>query len=183
MSEYAEIMEEFEDALAPDIFSDPSNPTEVQAQTEFTPTTDEQFEWAMRKRSRANAEIAALNEHMERELYELRQAFGRRIAKHQRTADFFTGMIERGIEAVEPDAKGKQTVNTVVGTIYVRHSEHFEWPEDSDLIAWAKSNLPDAVKVKESPDKTAIKAHVKATGEVPAGLTITAVTSTVIKEA
>jgi hypothetical protein len=178
----AEIMEEFEDALAPDIFSDPNGPGDVNEQDRFIPTTDAQFEWALRKKARAEKQSRELAAHMAHEMALLKAAFEKRIAEHERSAAFFADMIERGVMAMEPDSKGKRTVKTVAGTAYTRTTEHFEWPADDALVSWAKSHLPEAVKVKESPDKAALKAHVKATGELPEGLTVEPRVSVVIKE-
>ncbi|MEI6724586.1 MAG: host-nuclease inhibitor Gam family protein [Actinomycetes bacterium] len=185
MTDYAEIMEEFEDSLSPlDAETLAIEMREGDALPDrFTPTTDQQFEWALRKRARAITKRDELQAALEAELYQLNKAFDRRIAEHANTAAFFTDMVERGIEAMEPDDKGKRTVKTVAGTVYTRTAEHFDWPDDEMLVGWAREHLPEAVRVKESPDRTALKTHVKETGEVPDGVTVESVTTVVIKSA
>ena len=37
-------------------------------------------------------------------------------------------------------------------------------------VTWARAELPAAVRVAEDVDKAAIKAHIKATGEIPDGV-------------
>ena len=167
-----EVLEEFEDDLAP-----------AGANESFTPTTEAEFEWALRKRARSSAKLREMYAAKEFELERLARAFDKRIEAEQRTADFFTAMIERGVEALEPDAKGKRGVKTVAGTVYTRTTEHFEWPDGDVLVAFAKASIPEAVIVSERADKALIKAHIKETGEAPEGLSVTPQTTVVIKEA
>lgn len=202
MTDYPEIMEAFEDSLAPvwaqgaadawatslevadDAGVDPEAVFRDHPEVErFAPTTDAEFEWALRKRARSSAKADDLREHMNDELHKLRSMFERLIVEQERSVNLFTDMIERGIRAMEPDSKGKRTVKTVAGTVYTRTADHFIWPADDELVAWAKANLADAVRVKESPDKVLIKAHVKSTGEVPDGLVVESLTTVVIKGA
>lgn len=169
----AEVLDEFDEATTPDGIADEA----------WYPTTDADFEWCQRKRLRAMArseEIAALRDE---QVAKLTAAFDRRIAQADADATRFTLLIETGVRKVEPDGKGKRSVKAPGVTAYIRHSQQFVWPEEGDLLAWAKDTDPTLVRVKESPDKTAIKAYVKETGDAPAGLLIQPTESVVIKEA
>jgi hypothetical protein len=56
---------------------------------------------------------------------------------------------------------------TPEGTAYFRTTTARVWPENALLVAWAKENLPEAIRTKEEPDKRLIADHVKRTGECP----------------
>lgn len=146
----------------------------------YVPATDAEFEWAMRKRARALRKAEELAQHMAYEVELLTKAFRKRIDEQRDTADFFTDMIERGIEAIEPDSKGRRSVKTVVGTCYTQTKEHIDWGDEDALTEWATAN--NCVRVKKSPDKVAIKNHIHTTGEVPPGVSVGDRTTVVIRE-
>lgn len=195
-----EIYEELEDALAPewateaaaawenaravadDAGCDPE-PIYHEQSDRFIPTTDAEYEWAMRKRAKAMKDAAEIEQQRDFEMDFIRRAFDRRINERKQTAAFFTDMIERAVEALPPDSKGKRTVKTVVGTAYTRTAPSFKWPDEMVLVAWAKEHQPDALRVKESTDKAELKARIKATGEVPEGVVVEPKTTVIIKEA
>lgn len=181
MEAYDDIMDEFTDALAP-VPAEELNAYfaawEGEGDNRFTPETDEQFEWAMRKRSRLLRKAQDLTAARDHELDLLRRAFDKRIATEQHAADFFADMIVRGV------TERGEKVGTVAGTAYPRAAERFDWPEDSALVTWCRANgHDDLVRVKESPDKTGLKKLVKECGEAIDGLTITKPVTVVIKEA
>lgn len=165
-----DIFEEFEDSLAP---AEPER---------FTPSTDAEFEWAQRKRKRHIDKAEALKVHMDYELELLRKAFTRRITEQENGAAFFTEMIERGIEALEPDAKGRKAVKTVVGSIGIVTRKKYHWPADEVLVEWAEKHDEALVRVKKEPDKNGIKKYIKEHGVVPDGLEIVQTESVVIKD-
>jgi hypothetical protein len=138
----------------------------------FVPTTDAAFEWALLKRARALAKVNEIEERKAVEVGLLAREFDKLAASEKADADFFEDMIRRGMEAKEPDDKGKRTVKTVAGTVYVRTSEHIEWTPDVELVAWCKANAPEAVIVFEKPDKKALKERIHTTGELPDGVTV-----------
>lgn len=185
-----EIMDEYDDADAPEGFSaelvrfagDIETADEVGADASamtamrerFALTEPEHFDWAARKLARAQAEKKRYEAWLADERYKLEQAFGRRIASAERDIEFFDGMIRFAVENLEPDAKGKRAIKTPHLTACVTVTKHYEWPADEALIEWARAQgHAEFVRVKESPDKVAIKAHVKETGETPDGLEVT----------
>lgn len=145
----------------------------------FALTTPEAFDWAARKLAKAQHEVARLEEWKQSEAWKLAQAFDRRIKIAQHDVDHLDGMIRFAVEALEPDAKGKQSIKTPHLTATVVRREHFEWPADDELVAWAESYTaePGLLHTKVTPDKTAIKKYVKATGDAPDGLEVTTVAS------
>jgi len=182
---YDEVMEGFEDDLAPMSAEDlDTERREGDALPDrFVPKTDDQFEWALLKRHRAMAKAKEIRERRDEELRMLSMRFEKLIATEQATADFFTDMIERGIAVKEPDEKGKKTVRTVAGTVWVQHGEHIEWPADDALVAWCKANAPEAVIVFEKPDKKALKERIHTTGDLPDGVSVEKRETTVIRDA
>lgn len=189
MTELAEILADYDDADAPDgldvatelaaIERAMDNPEADTPEREpFRLTEPEHYDWAGRKLARAQAEVERLEAWKADELYKLTRAFDVKIAVHQRDAAFFDAMIRASVLGMEPDAKGKRKVSAPHLSASVTHREHWEWPEDDALVAWAREQDPiTLVRVKTTPDKTAIKSYVKNTGATPDGLTITTVES------
>ena len=66
------------------------------------------------------------------------------------------------------DASGIRKQATPEGTVYLASRTKTTYPEDAPLVAWSKEHGV-TVRVKESPDKKAVLAHVERTGEAPAG--------------
>jgi hypothetical protein len=66
-------------------------------------------------------------------------------------------------------AHGLKNVATPAGTAYQKRVVTRTWPADDVLVAWAKSNLPAAIRLKEEPDKRLLADHLVRTGEVVPG--------------
>jgi hypothetical protein len=145
----------------------------------FALTEPEHFEWAARKLARIRAQKARIEDEGAEQVYKLQALIAQRVKPLERDEDFFDGLIRAAVEALPADAKGKQAIKTLHLTASVTHREHFEWPEDDALVAWAHTtdSKYDLTRVKETPDKVAIKSYVKATGEAPDGLVIESVAS------
>jgi phage host-nuclease inhibitor protein Gam len=74
----------------------------------------------------------------------------------------------------ETDGKKERSVRLLSGTVGFRRNPSSVEITDADaLLAWAKENTPNAVKVVESVGKTPIKAHIEETGEVVPGVEYT----------
>lgn len=141
------------------------------------PTDEASFEWALRHRNKAASEADRVRRLRDYELQLLASKFDRRIWAAETEAAFFADMVTRGIEARDPS---ERKVATVLGTVSTRTTQHFEWPDDDALVAWARAVLPDAVRVKVSADKVAIKTYIAATGDAPDGLTVEPRTTVVL---
>jgi len=72
----------------------------------------------------------------------------------------------------EDDPKLK-TMKLPHGTLKMRAQQPQYEYDESLMLPWAKKNLPEAVVVKESVSKTPVKKHIKETGEMVPGVTIT----------
>lgn len=92
---------------------------------------------------------------------------------HEKRIEWLLGHAEAGLrEFVEREIAGKKerSVTLLSGRIGFRKSpDALEITEQDTVMEWCKANLPDAIKVVESVQKTPIKQHVKATGEIPPG--------------
>lgn len=68
----------------------------------------------------------------------------------------------------------KKSVDFMIGSVGWRlRPDSVAWPETDDgLLAWCRENLPAAVVVNESVDKTALKKHILTTGELPPGCSV-----------
>ena len=56
---------------------------------------------------------------------------------------------------------------------FKKQQDHYEWPDDeTELVEWCLENDVNCL-VKTSIDKLSIKKHIRDTGEVPPGVTIT----------
>lgn len=72
-------------------------------------------------------------------------------------------------------------VQTPAGTAYRRVVTTKHWPEEDVLLAWATAYLPAAVRTNREPDKKLIGEHIRTTGEVPDGYTLTVETRLYVK--
>ena len=62
----------------------------------------------------------------------------------------------------------RKSINLPAGTVGFRHSAaRLIVDHDSDVIAWAKTNCPDAITTVEKLSRAALKEHFEQTGELP----------------
>jgi hypothetical protein len=173
----AEIMDDFTDALAPewageaavcwaaaqneaaDAGSDPDAMFREIYADRFTPTDEAQMEWCLRKRSKAMHDADALQKQMDYEVQALTEAFRKHIRKADVEAAFWDDMAARGILATEPDSKGKRTMRTIVGTIFVTRRKAMHLPDDNDALLALGAALN--VEPRMAPDKSGIKAALE----------------------
>jgi len=68
---------------------------------------------------------------------------------------------------------GEKSCATPYGTAFIRKSTTTVWPEDGVILEWVKAQpgdvRPQLLRTKESPDKTAIKDYMKASGRTVPG--------------
>ena len=173
-----DIAREFEDAMRPADFADDDR---TQA---WQPRDENAVDWCLLKRANALARIERINVAKAAALYELAALYDRRITAERATADYFElTAIDALARIAEPDKRGKRSLKLPHGTVYEVAREHIAWPDDDALVGWCTAHLPMARKVKYAPDKAALKAHMKATGEVPDGVEVGTVTTIQIREA
>ena len=115
--------------------------------------------WAIRQ-------IEKLIVQYEKQDAESRQFYSDRKAAAQARIDFVKASIHAWLRNHD-----LQRLATPNGTAYFRTCKLKYWPNDEALLGWAEAHLPEAIRVRREPDKQAITAHAKATGEVPDGYT------------
>ncbi len=81
------------------------------------------------------------------------------------------------VESVTKDRiawSGKKSFNWLGGVCsFKKQQDQYEWPDnETELISWCNANNVN-FNTRLTIDKKAIKDHIKATGEVPPGVTVT----------
>lgn len=90
----------------------------------------------------------------------------------ERAQNYFNDQLQ-GFVLTETKDKKTRSVKLLNGTIGFRHNpDKLEVEDELAALEWAKAQLPEAVCVKESLDKSIAKEHIKSTGEVPDGCTL-----------
>ena len=139
-----------------------------------------QVPWNYRLATRKDAAfVVGAIQMVDRQVEDLRRQHGIEIGKLARLSAFWRTHYGAAIEAVVKAelvaAGGKSiTLNTGVGPKptragYRKAPAKLDVTDEDAALAWAKENMPEAVKVKESVLKTPLKNHVEATSEVPPG--------------
>ncbi len=130
----------------------------------FRVTDDGAATWAMKKAREAMQrleEVRRIAEHEATLVEEWR--FGQ-STEPQREYDYFCGLLIEYAAGQRAEADRK-SISTPWGTVKSRASAD-KWAVDEDqLLPWAKANLPEAVKVKESISLTALKASAALTDD------------------
>ncbi len=125
-------------------------------------------DWALRRIADAEKAQRAAIALAEQQIAQVNAWLEGETAKTQRTIDFFTGHLadyHRDLLAADPKAK---TISLPHGKLVSRVTPDRVEVDEAEVAA-----LPDGMKrVKVEPDKKAILAHVKATGELPVGVTL-----------
>ena len=93
--------------------------------------------------------------------------------KLQRGADFFTCLLQGYFLSSREADPAIKTIKLPHGALKMRAQQPEYTYDDGQLLAWAKESLPTAIVVKESVAKQQVKDHIKETGELPDGVTIT----------
>lgn len=106
--------------------------------TDYVPSTDEQFEYRMRRLMEDQNEIekwTKLKEDQCREAtWAIEQRYGRFIARFQRDADHQRSLIEEGLRRREPDKKGRLKVAVPSGTVYLQRKKKLVLPEEPEKL-------------------------------------------------
>jgi len=129
--------------------------------------------WALRKMAKIKAgmdenEIAAVKEIQR--IVAWKEAEN---AKLQDSLNFFEFLLQGYfLESRKADPTIK-TIKLPHGALKMRTQQPEYTYEDDQLLAWAHVNLPTAIVVKESVAKQQVKDHIKETGEIPDGVSIT----------
>lgn len=141
--------------------------------TRFKIEDKSQASWALKKIAKIIAEKRENEEVANIEIERTKNWLKKENEELERHESFFEFLLhEYHRKELEIDPKSK-TIKLPFGTLKMRTQQPEYLYDDEKLIVWAKNYLPEAVQVKESVLKTPIKKHIKETGEVIDGVTIT----------
>ena len=135
-------------------------------QEAFAVSDQQSAEWTVRKIAEHRRRQREVDELYQAELYRLKKWMEKETEKEQNSILYLESLLIPWAQAQD------KSVSLPSGRVRFRKMPDNFIYDDQAIITWAKKHLPEAVRVKEEPDKAAIKAHVKATGELPDGLTI-----------
>lgn len=138
----------------------------------FKIESKDQAAWALRKMSRIKAEIEENNRVAQAEIDLIVSWRDEENEKLERSISFFESLLhEFFLQLRESDPKLK-TMKLPHGTLKMRKQQPEFQYDEALLLPWVKENLPEALVIKESVSKQAIKKYVIATGEKPPGVEI-----------
>lgn len=138
----------------------------------FKIESKDQAAWALRKMSRIKAEMEENNKVAQAEIERITAWRNEENEKLQRSVSFFESLLHEYFMQLREDDPKLKTVKLPHGSLKMRKQQPEFQYDETQLLPWAKENLPDAVVVKESVAKTPVKKHIQETGEVVPGVTI-----------
>jgi hypothetical protein len=139
----------------------------------FRIETKDQAAWALRKMSRIQAEIEENNRVAQAEIDLIVSWRDEENEKLERSISFFESLLHEFFHSQRESDPKLKTVKLPHGSLKMRAQQPEFQYDETQLLPWAKENLPDAVVVKVSVSKTPVKKHIKETGEMVPGVTIT----------
>jgi phage host-nuclease inhibitor protein Gam len=92
--------------------------------------------------------------------------------KADRDREYFDGLLLGYMNKLRQEDPKLKTVKLPDGELKIRKQQPEYTYDDDQLLAWAKVHYPEYVQVKETVYKPDIKSHIKETGEVVPGVTI-----------
>lgn len=132
-------------------------PEDQEQRERFRIEDKSQAAWALRKMSKIRAEM---DENIMTAQAEIERIVGWRDGENEK--------LQRSV-AFEDDPKLK-TMKLPHGSLKMRKQQPEFQYDETQLLPWAKENLPEAVVVKESVAKTPVKKHIQETGEMVPGV-------------
>lgn len=149
-------MSQFENNLAPEEVSE-----------SFRIQDDRKAEWALGKIREAKEELAKWEAFYGGKLEAIRK-------ETQNTIDYMTFLLQQYFDTQE-----RRVTKTGIEKYSLPSGELIRKPggidyqrEEEPLLAWCEKNLPGAVKVTRKAGWADVKNHIKATGEIPDGVTV-----------
>lgn len=146
-------------------YDSPTDPQPGAAEEErrrFSVSDDSGATWAMRKLAALRQRQAEINTIAEQEY--LRIEAWRHQQTDNLTADinYFTGLLTEYARQ-EREVHGRKSITLPHGTIKSRSgSKRIEVTDEPAFLAWARQHAPTLIRVREEPDKAAIKASFPA---------------------
>lgn len=134
--------------------------------------------WAMRKLATIRDKITANTRLADDEIARVAAWVADVNTPLERDATYFEALLTEYAIRVR-DNEGRKTVSLPFGTVATRATADKVTVDDTTFIPWARDHHPDLLRVKESPDVTALKGMlipgkpVTVDGELIPGITIT----------
>jgi hypothetical protein len=148
-------------------------PEDQEQRERFKIESKDQAIWALRKIAQAKANQDENTQAAQAEIDRIAVWRNEENEKLQRSVSFFESLLHEYFMQLREDDPKLKTVKLPHGSLKMRAQQpQYEYDEDQ-LLPWAKGNLPEAVVVKESIAKTPVKKHIRETGEMVPGVTIT----------
>lgn len=132
----------------------------------FQVSDQQTAEWTVRKIAEHRKRQREVDELLQAELFRLKQWAQRETEKEENSIMYLESLLKPWAQE-----QGK-SISLPSGRVRFRKVPDKFIYDDGKVVSWAIKNLPEAVRWKSEPIKDMIKAHVKATGELPDGLTI-----------
>jgi hypothetical protein len=135
----------------------------------FNVTDLQSAEWTVRKIAEHKRKQADIEAMLAAEIMRLKAWAAKETEGHENSVSYLEGLLLPWYLRQEDTS-----ISLPSGRVRMRKLPDAFVYDNEKVIAWAKVNLPAAVRVTvtEAPDKAAISAHIKATGEMPDGLEI-----------
>lgn len=128
---------------------------------------DRKAEWALGKIREAKEELSKWEAFYGGKLEAIRK-------ETQNTIDYMTFLLQQYFDTQERRVTktGIEKYSLPSGEL-IRKPGGIDYEKDEEkLLAWCEKNLPDAVKVTRKSGWADVKNHIKATGEIPDGVTV-----------
>ena len=154
--------------LAEVLFGD--EPIELESKKEEFQVTDyKSADWCLVQAGKA-ADALAKVEALYREYKAKLDAWREKAVKEAEDTVTKMELFLKPFATKELAGKKKRSFELMNGKMGFRKlPDKVEFDDEEAVVAWAKENLPDAVKVKESVDKRIFLKYVKDGGELPEG--------------
>lgn len=132
----------------------------------FVIQNDQQAEWAMGKIAEARAEIAKWTAFYNEKLRAICDA-------EEGTISYMTGKLQEYFNTQEHRVTktGIHKYALPSGELILKPGGIDYEKDEAMMLAWCEEHLPDAVKVTRKASWADVKNYIKATGEIPEGVT------------
>lgn len=134
---------------------------------EFVIDNDEKADWAVRKIKEHREDAERWDAFYKEQAQKIKDSAQQSIEYLSVALYEYFAMIPH--RATKTQEKYKLPSGELV---LVKEKEDFDRDNDA-LLQWCRDNHPALVRSKEEPDWSAVKAYIKETGELPAGVTPT----------
>ena len=148
-------------------------PEDQEQRERFKIESKDQAIWALRKIAQAKANQDENTQAAQAEIERITAWRNEENEKLQRSVSFFESLLHEYFMQLREDDPKLKTVKLPHGSLKMRKQQpDFIYNED-ELLEWAKVFMPEVVVVKETVSKNPVKKHIRETGEMVPGVTIT----------